>query len=92
MRSRYTAFVRRDAAYLSRTSHPTLRAGMNVRDLRASFALAWSGLEILGTKAGGEADQEGMVHFRAFFQGGAHEERSRFVRRQGEWLYRDGKG
>lgn len=92
MRSRYAAFVHKDAAYLSRTCHPTLRGGMNLRDLRASFALTWTSLEILATRSGGPADDEGMVHFRANFQGGSHEERSRFVRRQGEWLYRDGKG
>lgn len=96
MRSRYCAFVRRDAAYLARTSHPMLRAKLNARDLQASFALPWSGLEIVATTGGGPDDQEGTVHFRARFRTPrgeqVHEERSRFIRLGGEWVYRDGKG
>jgi SEC-C motif-containing protein len=96
MRSRYCAFVRRDAGHLARTSHPLLRSKLSARDLHSSFALEWCGLEIVATTGGGEADQEGMVEFRARFRSGGkeqvHAERSRFVRIAGEWLYRDGKG
>lgn len=97
MRSRYTAFVRRDAAYLVRTAHPLERAKIDARGLRASFALAWCGLDILATVGGGAGDREGMVHFRATWSGAdgavrSMEERSRFVRVGGCWVYRDGRG
>jgi len=98
MRSRYAAFVKQDAAYLLRTCHPSLRKGYDGRGLRDSFALAWCGLEIVEFCAGGPADQQGMVHFRAHWRdssGGlqTHDERSRFTRdRDGAWVYRDAKG
>ncbi len=97
MRSRYSAFVKRDAAYLSRTSHPQLRAKLSVRELQRSFALGWSGLEIVATAAGGETDQEGVVHFRARYlvdgRDQVHDECSRFVRdRDRTWVYRDDRG
>jgi len=95
MRSRYCAFVRRDAAYLARTSHPILRSKLNARELQASFALKWSGLEIVAVSGGGADDNEGKVHFKARFLADGreqiHDEHSRFVRIAGEWLYRDGK-
>jgi SEC-C motif-containing protein len=93
MRSRYAAFVKRDAAYLLRTEHPFLRAKHDARGMRQSFSLAWRRLEILDH--GGD-DREAMVHFRAVYlkdgREQAHEERSRFVRdADGAWVYRDGR-
>lgn len=97
MRSRYAAFVKRDAGYLARTSHPLLRAKLVAKDLRASFALAWVRLAIIATHGGGAGDRQGMVHFRATWKDAAgaeqtHEERSRFVRDGGAWVYRDASG
>jgi SEC-C motif-containing protein len=97
MRSRYAAFVLRDAPYLARTCHASLRAGFDAAGLRASFALAWCGLDILAVRGGGLRDRKGMVHFRARWRdldGGlrAHEERSRFVREDGAWVYLDAAG
>jgi SEC-C motif-containing protein len=95
MRSRYCAYVRKDPAYLARTSHPVLRSKLRIRDLQASFALAWCGLEIVACSGGGPDDREGTVHFRARYRAGGseqvHDERSRFVRIGNEWLYRDGR-
>ena len=91
MRSRYCAFVKRDIPYLTRTSHPVLRAKTSAKDLQTSFKLGWKGLEIVATGAGGIDDQEGTVHFKATFATGIHEERSRFSRVDGAWVYRDGK-
>ena len=97
MRARYCAFVRRDAAFLIRTSHPLQRAKVDVRSLRASFALTWLGLEIVACERGQCADSDGLVHFRARFRGPngdeqVHDERSRFSRAGGAWVYRDARG
>jgi SEC-C motif domain protein len=92
MRSRYCAYVRRDLPYLMRTSHPTLRAKTRMQDLQSTAGLGWCGLTIVATDKGGADDSEGMIHFRAAYRGGIHDERSRFVKINGEWLYRDDRG
>ena len=92
MRSRFSAFARKNAAYLLRTLHPLERSKPRAGDFRAAFALTWTHLEVLATRDGGPDDTTGMVHFRAHYQGGVLEERSRFFKVGGEWLYRDGKG
>jgi SEC-C motif-containing protein len=97
MRARYSAFVRRDAAFIIRTSHPLERAKVDMRSLRGSFALAWLGLEIVACERGQAADADGLVHFRARYRGPdgreqVHDERSRFSRAGGAWVYRDGRG
>lgn len=97
MRARYCAFVRRDAAFIVRTSHPMERAKVDMRSLRISFALSWLGLEIVACERGQPEDSDGLVHFRARYRGPdgreqVHEERSRFSRAGGAWVYRDGRG
>lgn len=90
MRSRYTAYVRRDSTYLLSTWHPsTAPSAVDADDA------VWLGLEVLATEAGGPDDATGSVRFVARYQrpDGALEElreTSRFVREQGEWLYLDG--
>ncbi|WP_062389227.1 YchJ family protein [Demequina iriomotensis] len=92
MRSRYTAFVRRDAVHLASTWHPSTRP----LDVAAGLdELEWRGLEILGTTDGGEGDEAGTVTFVAHHATGVltlgqHRETSRFVREDGVWLYVDG--
>jgi SEC-C motif-containing protein len=96
MRSRYTAYVRKDIAHLTRTSHPLHRAKMDARGILGPAAPAWCGLEIVATRAGGAGDSEGVVHFRASYRTRdgvqTHEERSRFIRIGGSWVYRDDRG
>ena len=91
MRSRYTAYGRRDEAYLLRTWHPSTRPA----SLGLDEEIEWLGLEILRTEAGGPEDREGLVEFvaryRANGQHGSLQEASRFVREEGHWLYVDGK-
>lgn len=87
MRSRFTAFARRDAAYLRATWHP--------KHCPARLDLAGSPrftrLAILGTTGGGMLEKTGTVHFRAHYvdgsTGGVVEENSSFVREGGRWLY-----
>ncbi|WP_344393437.1 YchJ family protein [Streptomyces vastus] len=87
MRSRYCAFVRRDEAYLLRTWHP------RTRPARVEFdpGMRWTGLEILGTGEGSAFHSAGTVTFRASYAGGSLQERSRFERVDGAWVYVDGE-
>ncbi len=86
MRSRYTAFVRRDAAYLLATWHPSTRPARLVLDARRS----WTGLEVVSTTGGLFAD-EGTVSFHAHYRDGrvhgVQAEDSAFVRVAGRWAY-----
>jgi SEC-C motif domain protein len=87
MRSRYTAFVLRDAHYLRATWHPTTRP--------PDFALAsdqvWKQLRIVATQTVGDT---AVVEFiaRSHIGGTSHvlHEASRFVRVDGNWSYIDG--
>lgn len=89
MRSRYSAFVVRDAAYLLRTWHPDTRPA----DLQLDPAMEWRRLDILSTSRGGPLDSEGTVEFKAHFrhdgERGAHHEKSRFLRVDRRWFYLD---
>lgn len=90
MRSRFSAFVRGDAAYLARTWHPRTRPG----DLDLDPALGWYRLDVLRTERGGLLDDDGVVEFRAHYRSpagpGSLHEVSRFVREASAWLYVDG--
>jgi len=87
MRSRYCAFVVRDAAYLLRT----WSVGTRPPRLRFDEDIRWTGLDILGGTGGSAFHAEGTVEFRAHFvvdgQPGDQYENSRFVREDGLWVY-----
>ncbi|MFF7563429.1 YchJ family metal-binding protein [Streptomyces pseudovenezuelae] len=87
MRSRYSAFVRRERDYLLRTWHPRTRPG----SLELDPGMRWTGLEILDTTDGSAFHGSGTVTFRASFKGGSLHERSRFERVDGAWVYVDGE-
>ena len=90
MRSRYSAYTRRDAAYLRRSWHP------DTRPTRLDFdpVLEWFGLTVLRCEAGGPGDSMGLVEFRAEARVAGRpftlHELSRFERAGGRWVYRDG--
>jgi len=91
MRSRYTAYCLRDAAYLLKTWHPRTRPA--ALDFNGDDT-EWTGLDILRQAAGGAGDTEGVVEFAASYRQGGKARRlhetSRFLREDGEWLYVDG--
>ena len=92
MRSRYCAFVVRDAAYLLRTWAAATRPPR----VRFDEDVEWTGLEILGSTGGSAFHSEGTVEFRANFavdgQPGDQYENSRFVREDGLWVYLEAEG
>lgn len=91
MRSRYSAFVLEDAAYILATWDERTRPESVVFD----EDLVWTGLEVVRTVKGGPNDAMGMVHFRAHYeargQPGVQEERSKFLRPEAgaPWVYVD---
>lgn len=90
MRSRYSAFVRGDAAYLLATWHPSTRPA----SLDLESGVRWLGLEVRGHRVTGpdRAEVEFVARSRPPGSGPAHRlhERSRFVRESGRWYYLDG--
>lgn len=86
MRSRYSAYVVGDAAYVWRTWHPRTRPP----EVTDDATVTWMRLEIVDRVAGGVDDDTGEVEFRAHHRYGALHERSRFARRAGRWFYVDG--
>jgi SEC-C motif-containing protein len=87
MRSRFTAFVLDDAAYVMKTWHPKTRP----TEVEPDPDMRWTRLEVLDATGGGLFDAEGVVEFRAHFRDrgrpGDMHERSRFVRDDGAWVY-----
>jgi SEC-C motif domain protein len=87
MRSRYSAFVARDAGYLLRT----WAAATHPPSVVFTEGLRWTGLEVLGTRGGTAFHETGTVDFRARFRyrgrDGEQRENSRFVREAGRWVY-----
>ncbi|MEV7026001.1 YchJ family metal-binding protein [Kitasatospora sp. NPDC093558] len=89
MRSRFSAFVVQDEAYLLRSWHPDTRPD----SVDFDPALRWTRLEVDATIEGGAFHSEGTVAFRAYWTEGGEEgvlkEHSRFVRHEGAWVYLD---
>ena len=90
MRSRYSAFVVRDEAYLLRSWAPETRPG----EVDFDPGMRWTGLEIEAATDGTAFHQHGTVTFTARYvhggEPGALHERSRFARHEGAWVYVDG--
>jgi len=83
MRSRYSAYVVGDLAYLTATWHPATRPRVIDPDPDAG----WYRLDIVSKFKGGPFDIEGIVEFEAFYRGGSQREASSFVREEGHWYY-----
>lgn len=92
MRSRYTAYVRGDIAYLKDTLWPKFQAGFDfAATARWAAENHWTGLAVLETEKGGQNDRDGIVLFEAkYLSGGTlhvHREKSRFRKKSGRWYY-----
>lgn len=88
MRSRYSAFVRGDHAYLLATWHPSTRPAMLEPD---PPGLKWLGLDV--RRHTPHDDTHATVEFVARSKLGGRAQRlheiSRFVREDGRWFYVD---
>lgn len=90
MRSRYTAYVLGDEAYLLATWHPDTRP--EHLDLAADGAVRWLGLSVREHARSGDDTAEVAFTARYRVAGRGHRltERSRFMRQDGRWFYVDG--
>ncbi|MEJ2315412.1 MAG: YchJ family metal-binding protein [Gammaproteobacteria bacterium] len=91
MRSRYTAFTLNDVRYLEKTWHASTRPA----SIETDDKVRWLGLKIRRVEKGGVDDDDGIVEFVARYKidGRGHRlhEISRFVKKNGQWLYIDGE-
>lgn len=89
MRSRYSAYVVGDEAYLLSSWHPRTRP----EAVEPDPDVRWYRLDIVSTRRGGPLDEDGIVEFRAFFRSpegrGEQHEVSRFIREGRNWRYLD---
>ena len=88
MRSRYTAFVLADEAYLLATWHPSTRPAT----AKPETGTKWLGLEVRDHRQSDadRAEVEFVARYRIAGRAVRLHERSRFVREQGRWYYIDG--
>lgn len=96
MRSRYSAYVKREFPHLFASLHPDHRADY---DEKASKTWAehaeWHGIRIVNTVQGGPDDNEGQVEFIVSYSENGfrqeHHERSTFKKEKGAWYFTTGK-
>ncbi|OAI04573.1 zinc chelation protein SecC [Methylomonas methanica] len=91
MRSRFSAYARRDVDYLL----DTWDAGKRPMTIDFSKETAqWQKLTIVSTKKGSAQDSKGIVEFKAFYRQDGEDyfmhEISRFVKSDSRWRYLDG--
>ena len=89
MRSRYSAFVRGEAAYLLDTWHASTRPGA----LELDGSVRWLGLEVRGYRLTGDdsAEVEFVARYRVGGRAVRQHELSRFVHEGMRWYYLDGE-
>ena len=96
MRSRYSAYVKKEIDYLATSLHPDHRKDFDPKSTRDwAESAEWDKLEIVRTQNGGPDDSEGEVEFIATFtQKGKmmkHHELASFKKEEGKWYFVDGK-
>ncbi len=93
MRSRYSAHVLGLVDYVVETYHPSCDAASQRQGIEESINSDWLKLEVLSAEPSSHSE-EGFVTFKAYFADDGQEycmqERSRFVRENGQWFYIDG--
>ena len=89
MRSRYSAFVREDAAWLLATWHASTRPAQ----LDFAPGARWLGLEVRRHQPidADHAEVEFVARYRVAGRAVRLHETSRFVRESGRWFYVDGE-
>ena len=91
MRSRYTAHVRRDKNYLSKTERGLAANGSRGKEFSE---ITWIRLEVLSAHIDSSDPSKGDVEFKAHYimrtKAGYLHEKSEFHKIEGQWYYVDG--
>jgi SEC-C motif-containing protein len=91
MRSRFSAYVLRNAQYLYRTWESNTRP--TLQSLREAGEQTYTSLKILSSSGGEECNDTATVEFIASYehnnQQKQHHENSRFIRVKNRWVYVD---
>ena len=96
MRARYSSYVTGVVDFLRTSATKEVQKEFDEQVSRAWSAQAkWHGLEIVGTEAGGDGDDSGVVEFRALYTANGefcnHHEVAQFVREKDGWKFADGE-
>jgi SEC-C motif-containing protein len=96
MRSRYSAYVRKEIPWIHDSLHPEQRSDYDEKSTRDWAERAeWHGLQIHETAGGGPGDEEGTVEFTAVFsekgERQEHRELATFRKQEGAWYFESGK-
>lgn len=97
MRSRYAAYAKLGLDYIFDTTHPEARGDYDHKGTKEwAEESEWLGLEIVGTEAGTENDDTGVVEFIAKYRHKGlrrtHHEQALFKKEEGKWYFREGVG
>ncbi len=92
LRSRYTAFCRKDPEYVLRTTHPDQLGGLDQDSVREWAEKAtFKALEIYRVDQGTADDDEAWIDFIARYEQEGeeveHSERAHFVKHEGAWVF-----
>jgi SEC-C motif-containing protein len=96
MRSRYSAYVKKEMAHLYNSLHPDHRTGYDEKSSRDwAESAQWQTFEIVETKGGKAEDHEGKVEFIATYSQNnvktEHHELSSFKKEGDTWYFVSGK-
>lgn len=96
MRSRYSAYAKREVDYLYTSLHPKARENYDAKSTRDwANSTEWQNLEIVTTEKGTAKDEEGTVEFIASYKENGtdkkHHEVSLFKKENGVWYFVDGR-
>ncbi len=95
MRSRFSAFCKKNIQYLMDTRHPSKREPDDRESLNHTMnETQWLGLKIIKTSKNKKDEGTGQVEFAAFYKAGDFgqlHERSTFIRENKSWFYLDGQ-
>jgi SEC-C motif-containing protein len=96
MRSRYSAYVKQEMAYILASLHPDHRNDYDEKSTRSWAERAqWHGIAIMNTVKGAPEDSEGQVEFTVSYTENGfkqeHHELSSFKKKDGTWYFTNGK-
>jgi SEC-C motif-containing protein len=96
MRARYSAFVKHQIEFISKTHMPGTSDFDPIEAEKWAKSSQWDHLEIVKTHKGNPDDQDGIVEFKAFYKDEAHKsfihhEIAEFKKIEDQWFYADGQ-